>query len=184
MATQLGFLVNLNKCVGCKGCLMACKNEHALIELAFRRVIPVYKTENQVFGYLSLACNHCANPECIRVCPERCYRKRRDGIVTHNPVKCGNCQSCVGACPFRSPRMNPATKKPAKCSLCADRLDKGLQPVCVSSCIPGALQVIDLSRPLPPGVVTDVPGVTMMKLSGPSVRFILPEQPEYLWRQE
>ena len=86
MQKQLGFLVDLGKCVGCRGCEVACSNKHQLDHLQYRRVMNINK-ENQVLGFLSLACNHCINPECIRVCKEKCFYKRRDGVVLYNYFK-------------------------------------------------------------------------------------------------
>ncbi|MEW5786177.1 MAG: 4Fe-4S dicluster domain-containing protein, partial [Bacillota bacterium] len=103
MAEQLGFLINLDRCIGCHSCEFACKNDKQLNDFAYRRVLNLKKQEN-VFAYLSMACNHCANPQCIRVCPEKCYRKLRNGVVLHDPAKCDGCQSCTGACPFRVPQ--------------------------------------------------------------------------------
>lgn len=181
MRKQLGFLIDLNKCVGCRGCEIACINEHQSDQLQHRRVIRISK-DNRGLGFLSLACNHCINPECIRVCKRKCFHKRRDGIVLHQAQSCISCQSCIGACPFQAPKANPRTQKASKCNFCVNRIDKGLAPVCVDACIVGALQIVDLSEPLPFGAQEMLPYFPIIQFTRPSVRFILPKTPQCFWR--
>lgn len=179
MAKQLGFLIDLEKCIGCKACEMACKNERKIDEVPrWRRVVRLGHDPRMVSSeqVISLACNHCENPECFRVCPQRAYHKRRDGIVIHNPLRCNGCKQCIGACPFRTPQYNPLTKKVEKCDLCADRIDAGGTPACVEACLLGALQVIDIRKGLPEGALERVSGFVNIKVTKPSVRF-MPAKP-------
>lgn len=182
MQKQLGFLVDLGKCVGCRGCEVACSNKHQLDHLQYRRVMNINK-ENQMLGFLSLACNHCINPECIRVCKEKCFYKRRDGVVLYNSQRCNGCQRCIGACPFQAPKVNPRTKKISKCDFCFEQLDQGLEPTCVASCIVGALQVIDIMRPIPAYAQETLPNFSITQFTKPSIRVILPRTPQCFWRK-
>lgn len=184
MARQLAFLLDLNKCIGCKGCEMACQNENYLDVIHWRKIVTLAKHAENFFGFLSMACNHCSNPACIKVCPQGCFKKRRDGIVLHTPFNCTACKSCIGACPFRVPQFNPHTRKVEKCNFCYKLIDKGLQPACVEACIPEALNIIDLSLPQPEKYHETIPGFTMILLTRPSVRFILPRPPVCFWRSD
>lgn len=181
MVKQRGFLLDLNKCVGCKGCEMACVIEHQIEQLHHRRVIHISQ-DSREWGFLSLACNHCTNPECIRVCPRKCFYKRRDGVVLHRPQYCSGCQSCVGACPFHAPKVSPRTRKASKCNFCAERLDQGLEPACVAACIVGALAVVDLAELPASGARETLPPFPIAQFTKPSVRFILPKAPQCFWR--
>ena len=127
MTKQIGFLIDLNKCIGCHSCEFSCKNYNQLEDISFRKVIDLKRSGN-AFSFLSLACNHCANPQCIRVCSKRCYHKLRNGIVLHEPMDCEGCRSCIGACPFEVPKHNPATKNNSKCNLCYNRIREAFQP--------------------------------------------------------
>lgn len=176
MQKRLGFLIDLGKCVGCKSCEIACMNEHQFSRTRYRRVLNI-GPGNQVFEFLSLSCNHCLNPECIRVCTERCYKKRRDGIVLNDSTRCNGCQRCEGACPFSVPKMNPQTKKVSKCNFCSELIDQGLEPACVSVCIVGALRVVNLMQPLPFGSQQTLPNFPMIQFTKPSIRFLLPKNP-------
>lgn len=182
MPKQIGFLIDLNKCIGCKGCEMACQNEYRLGDGHRRKIITLAGQQESVFGFLSMACNHCANPACIAVCPNQCFKKRRDGIVLHNPLNCSGCTSCVGACPFGTPQLSQKTGKVDKCNFCVERLDKGLKPACVAACIPEALQMLDLSKPSTADYAEALPGFRMVRITNPSVRFILPQATKCYWR--
>lgn len=182
MVKQLGFLINLQKCTGCHGCEFACKNENNLNDFGYRKVVPLKKQKN-IFAFLSMACNHCANPQCVRVCPQKCFQKLRNGIILHDPTHCDQCQSCLGACPFSAPKVNPLTQKINKCNLCIDRIKKGQEPACVAACIPNALQIIDITAPLPDNYLETIPYIPSVRLTKPSARFILPKTTKCFWIQ-
>jgi len=179
MAKQLGFLMNLKRCIGCKGCEMACQNEHRLQEHRRRKIID-FCDQEQVSGFISMACNHCANPACMAVCPNKCFKKRRDGIVYHDPINCIGCKSCVGACPFGAPKYSSLTGKVDKCNMCVDRQEKGYKPACVSACIVEALQVIDINNGNT-DYSRSAAGVKIVQFTDPSARFILPDKPQRYW---
>ena len=161
MVKQLGFVLDVNRCLGCGACAKACQNHHRLSPtLAWRRIHRMEKLSKdhiQMF-YLSTSCNHCGDPECLRVCPSGAYAKRRDGIVLHFSEKCTGCKSCVVSCPFGAPQINPNTNKASKCQLCYERLDRGQNPFCVQACLTGALELKELKH---------IPGNQLLRLTAP-----------------
>lgn len=173
MPKQLGFHHNMNKCVGCKACQMACKNEYGLEpEVNWRRVYPFREDPgNPMRVFLSVACNHCEHPECMRVCPVGAYSKREDGIVVQNHDKCIGCRLCTMACPYGATRYSPKHRKASKCELCKDRLDAGLKPACVQACPMGALNVVDISTLSGRDLLRSVPGFPDSDITNPSIRF-------------
>ena len=174
---QLGFLLNLDQCIGCQTCVSACKSENHTPEgVNWRRV---NKINEDVF--LSLSCNHCDSPECFRVCPEKAYTKRQDGIVIINPNRCNGCMDCVSACPFNAPQFDYEQHKASKCTMCYTRLQDNLQPCCVESCPTEAIKVIDFSQDLPVSFELTVQGFPDIVLTKPSTRFI-PPQPRHRYR--
>lgn len=87
-----------------------------------------------------MSCNHCDDPQCLKVCPADTYTKRADGIVIQDHDKCIGCQMCIMACPYNAPVYDPVEGKTSKCNMCADRIDEGLKPRCVESCPTGAIE--------------------------------------------
>lgn len=146
-------LIDLRKCVGCQACTAACKFENNVPEGSFRTWVP--DVEIGTFpetrrAFLPRLCNHCERPSCIEVCPADATWQRVDGIVEIDYDKCWGCGSCVNACPYDARFINPVTKTADKCTFCSQRVDQGLLPACVETCIGGARQFGDLNDPNDP----------------------------------
>ncbi len=103
-------------------------------------------TSAAVRPYLSMACNHCGDPVCKRVCPVNAYSKLDDGAVVQDHAKCIGCMRCVVACPYGAPQYNEANNKVEKCDLCQVRLVQGGLPACVEGCPTQALRFGDLAQ--------------------------------------
>lgn len=135
---QLAFDVDLFNCIGCRACEVACKQENDLpVGVRYRRVVTQeYGRYPRVAAdFISLACNHCAEPACLKVCPVDAYTKREsDGVVLHDQEKCIGCLRCTWACPYGAPQFNEAKKKVEKCHFCFHRLALGMRPACVQTC--------------------------------------------------
>jgi len=174
MKKQLGFLVDTNRCIGCKACEIACKQEYGIIKgINWRKTYTVNREGHPEFPtyYFTLACNHCDNPKCLKGCPAGAYTKReKDGIVIHDPDKCLGCRYCTWNCYFNAPQFNETTRKVEKCNLCYDRIDAGLSPVCVEACPVQALRLINYGEN---GNPETIPGFEKLDFN-PSVRFVFP----------
>ncbi len=131
----------------------------------------VFPSESQQYAqegllekpFLTL-CNHCAEPPCVRVCPTNATFKRKDGVVQMDFHRCIGCRFCMAGCPYgsrsfnwRDPRPNikqltasfPTRERGVveKCNFCAERLDRGLGPVCAETCQEGVITFGNLHDP-------------------------------------
>jgi len=111
-------------------------------------------------------CNHCDNPPCVRVCPTKAtFKRKSDGIVMMDMHRCIGCRFCMAACPYGARSFNYRDPRPfinekeenlefptrtkgvvEKCTLCYERLAKGLKPACVEAS-KGSLIFGDLEDP-------------------------------------
>lgn len=147
-----GMVVDLNKCVGCHACSVACLAENKVANGKFRtRII---EHENGVFPRVyhyteKYACNHCQDAPCVKACPTKASHYTEWGTVDVKPELCIGCGYCVLACPYRVRMMNESSYGglPEKCTLCTHRLEKGEKPACETTCIVGAIITGDLNDP-------------------------------------
>jgi len=69
---KLGFLVDLNLCMGCKGCEVACKVENEVPLSTWRlrvKYIDIGTFPDTSRSFTPLRCNHCESAPCERICP-------------------------------------------------------------------------------------------------------------------
>jgi formate dehydrogenase beta subunit len=86
-------------------------------------------------------CMHCEDPGCLAACPAPgAIVQYENGIVDVNPDACIGCGFCATGCPFDVPKFHAKTGKMAKCTLCVDRVESGLEPACIKACPTGCLQ--------------------------------------------
>jgi tetrathionate reductase subunit B len=144
-------LVDTRRCIACQACTMACAMENASPEGQFRTVVATYAVTGQDgktgLSVLPRLCNHCDEPPCIPVCPVGATFKRADGIVLVDGDRCVGCAYCVQACPYDARFINHDTGKADKCTFCSHRLEAGLLPACVETCVGGARIFGDINDP-------------------------------------
>lgn len=169
--TAPGFIHNLDTCVGCHACVIACANENGLEPGKFWRQIVTHnpsRIPDLPVYHLSLSCNHCLDAPCIEGCPALAIdRDPKTGAVLIDDIKCIGCQYCSWVCPYDAPKFSPADGVMTKCTLCNHRLLEGLQPACTSQCPTGALS---FGRPATTQSV-DVNGFPLFEVR-PSIAFL------------
>ncbi|MCX6551992.1 MAG: 4Fe-4S dicluster domain-containing protein [Acidobacteria bacterium] len=181
---RLGMAIDVRKCVaadGCRSCIDACHRAHNVPAIPdvrhevkwiwkepFERALAVEDADTITAALrgrsVTVFCNHCDNPPCVRVCPTQATWARDDGVVTVDAHRCIGCRYCVAACPYGSRSFNwvdpqpfvpsPLSPYPArtrgvveKCNLCEERLAVGQLPACVEACPEHAMVFGDLRDP-------------------------------------
>jgi formate dehydrogenase iron-sulfur subunit len=97
------------------------------------------------------ACMHCTEAACVKVCPNGTLYHNELGFVEYNKNTCTGCGYCIDACPFSVPRSTrnlfTGIAKMDKCTACTtqglDRIHADMEPACVKTCPPGALDYGD-----------------------------------------
>lgn len=177
---QVGWIIDLTRCIGCHTCAVSCQAENNTLELqtgkadlAYRHVVEVRGGQypNPFTMFVTMSCHHCEQPACIPSCPVKAITKRvEDGIVLIDQDLCIGCGYCSPACPYGAPRLNVNTSKYEKCTFCVHRTSKGLEPACVPTCVGGALKFV---RDGVAGDWGEVPSsFADPELTGPVVKFI------------
>lgn len=174
---QHGFYFTADNCIACHACEAACseKNDNPG-HIAFRSVgfveggsYPDYRRQN-----ISMACNHCDDPVCLKGCPTRAYTKFAEyGAVLQDPDICFGCGYCTWVCPYNAPQLDPVEGTVSKCNMCVDRLEVGLKPACVSACLGNALEfgVIENTPEGRTQTDAEIPGFPDSSITNPNIRF-------------
>jgi anaerobic dimethyl sulfoxide reductase subunit B (iron-sulfur subunit) len=156
MMKRPAFFLDTQVCTGCKTCMLACKDKHDLPEgVRWRRVVEFSGGEWQpladgtfnqnVFAYyLSVSCNHCQDPICVRSCPSKAMRQDDHGIVTIDPETCVGCRYCAWVCPYSAPQFDSHLGRMTKCDFCREEVERDRPPSCVAACPTRALRYGDL----------------------------------------
>ncbi|MBI4183183.1 MAG: molybdopterin-dependent oxidoreductase [Proteobacteria bacterium] len=136
--SRLALMIDLERCTGCKSCEAACKQEHRLGPGEFRtRVVWLGREDEAGLDFLTLTCQHCERPACLRACPVNPKAISKDpatGVVRVHEDRCTGCGECVIACPYGAMGFDSHGHHAVKCDLCADRRAEGGIPACAAAC--------------------------------------------------
>jgi len=173
-APHWAMVVDRERCIGCWSCAVICKSENDLpLGTWWNRILTegdeIDQPEEARGGalemhWLPLACQHCENAPCVKVCPVGATYHRDDGLVMQDYDRCIGCRYCMIACPYGVRVFNwgaPVRPTPydtgmvaprpigtvEKCTMCVHRLVEDQVPSCVWSCPTGARVFGDLDDP-------------------------------------
>jgi Fe-S-cluster-containing dehydrogenase component len=157
----VGILYDATVCVGCKACMVACKEYNHLpaersastrlwddprdLSAKTYNIVKLYKNgtgrikdqEQDGYSFIRRFCMHCVDPSCVSACPVGAlYKDPQSGIVQYNKDNCIGCRYCQIACPYNIPKFEWDTAFPQirKCQMCAHRIAAGEYPACCEFC--------------------------------------------------
>lgn len=156
----VGLLYDTTRCIGCKACVVACKEANNLpadvdgyggglydapesLNESTKTVIQLFRDDSaQQYSFVKKQCMHCVDPACVGACMLGALHKGAFGVVGYDASKCVGCRYCEVACPFNVPAFewSKRSSKIVKCELCRDRLADGKEPACTEVCPRGAVR--------------------------------------------
>lgn len=170
-------LVDLNRCVDCQGCTVACQAQYGLEPDQRFTTVRRYEwgTFPEVHGaFVSTQCMHCDKPPCVEVCPTGASQKQKDGVVSIDEGRCIGCRYCLTACPYDARIYDPVKKVARKCSFCYAEVSKGGAPACVRTCMAGARVFGDLDDPAS-DISKAVASGRATRIAGTSIYYVAPK---------
>ena len=156
MTKRYGIVIDLERCVGCHTCTIACMTENDLTQgsgIVVKTIggkdrdTPEGRHPDLHMHFLPILCMHCANAPCIEACPSDAIYQRPDGIVLIDEKACDGCFNCVSSCPHGVIVTDEKKESVWKCDMCVSRVDEGLEPFCVLCCEGEAMFFGDLNDP-------------------------------------
>ena len=142
--SNYAIITDLNRCTGCLACTVACKAING-VDVGNFWIKTLRVGPHPIEGgsgtfpdvemyFLPVQCQHCENPECVKVCPTGASHKLEDGTVQIDKSKCIGCQFCAMSCPYGVRYLNEEERVVEKCTLCEQKIAQGELPQCVTQC--------------------------------------------------
>jgi len=146
-------VVNIEKCLACKSCELACALAHSKSKVLEEAVAESPRPQRMVaveaageYG-VPIQCRHCEAAPCIEICPtEAIRRESADGPIVVVQDMCIGCKLCMLICPFGVLQIGAEGRAIIKCDMCTERLQAGQEPACVEACPTGALKLVVLEE--------------------------------------
>ena len=112
---RLAMVIDLQRCVGCGACVIACKSENNVkdgVAWASRISRTTGQFPNVKYEYIPTLCNHCERAPCVDGCPTTAMHKAEGNITMHDPDKCIGCRYCIINCPYGVIHFNEEEEHP------------------------------------------------------------------------
>lgn len=121
---RMGMVIDLDKCIGCRSCAVACKSHNAQPPGTWwNRVFTPGSSFHQTavgdgghlqMNFLPVSCQMCDNAPCEKVCPVGATYMDERGVILIDYDRCIGCRYCIAACPYNVRQFNWEDPKKAK----------------------------------------------------------------------
>lgn len=196
MAKRYGMVLDVDHCIGCYACVVACKATYGTRPgVDYNAIDRVewgsYPDAHQKFK--QTMCMHCEDAPCVEVCPVGATFTSEEGVVVMDYDTCIGCGACVTACPYDQRHLVqddvthyedavlPFEREAAermniveKCTFCYGRVEAGEQPSCTVHC-PGQCRIFgDLNDP-ESEINQYIKDRNAIHVDGTSIYYVVPE---------
>lgn len=134
---DFAMLVDSSLCVNCEACTLVCKQIYGTTQGIFKTKIHTHEHgayPDVTTVYNKKACMHCTEAGCVNSCPTGACHKTDDGLTVIDDRTCILCNYCAGNCPYGAITFDRSRSIMDKCSLCNNRIERGLAPFCAEVC--------------------------------------------------
>ena len=162
-----GFFIDVTRCIACKACQIACKQWNGLpaeqttnmgsyqnppdFSSVTYKLVRMKETvvDGKFYGlFFPDQCRHCLIPPCLLWAQDTdaIYQDEDTGAVVYTPeTRHLNAENVARVCPYNVPRID-ADGMLKKCTMCNDRVKRGMEPACVKTCPTDALNFGELEE--------------------------------------